>query len=152
MTKFTKEEIESQCSAEYEGAVGKVVLISEIECYDEDLNNVTVQCAPPVIARIGTYDGGSTDQCVIRWMDDENCDPVYDIEILEFHPAFGEAKARPSWIYGTSRSTSGTIEQAPFVIADEATQEAYEDAEPVRFNDDGSKTELDSAPAYSIKP
>jgi hypothetical protein len=152
MTTFTKEEIEAQCAAEYEAVVGKVVLIHTVECYDEEMANATIGCDPPLIARIDAYDGGATDQCVIRWMDSENCDPVYDIEILEHHPVFAEEKVHPSWIYGTSRSTLGTTERASFVIGDAALQEAYADALPVHYNDDGTKKETAPAVGPSMVP
>jgi hypothetical protein len=139
MNKFSQQEIEELCSKDYESVVGKVILVTQIECFDQNEDSVTVYCDPPAIARIEAYEGGSHDQCVIRWMDDEHCDPVYDISILEPHQAFELANARPSWIYGTCRSTDGKIEAAPFALADEKTQDAYRHVEPVYYLEIGPR-------------
>lgn len=128
------------------------MLINKVECYNELDENVTLALDTPMIARITAYDGGATDPCVIRWMDDENCDPIYDFEILEQHAAFAEARVRPSWMYGTSRSTLGTTIGASFVLADAELQATYEGALPIYYNDDGTKKEAVKPIASSIAP
>lgn len=133
---FTREEIERQCVADYEAVVGKVILVRMVECNNPEFGNITVVCDPPAIARVEPYRDGSASDLVRRWMDWENCDPVYDISILEDHPAFAEVNARPSWVYGTSRWLSGGNYPAFFTVADEATQERYRDAEPVEYPED----------------
>jgi hypothetical protein len=134
MQTFTEEQIEAQVKADYEAVAGKVILLTEVECYDENNDSVTVECDPPVVARVIPYAGGANDECVVRWMDDEACDPVYEIAILEHHPAFDEARARPSWIYGTSRCTTGEVGMSPYVIADEVLQERFRGAEEVVYD------------------
>lgn len=126
MASLTEAEINAQVLSDYRELAGKVVLLSEVECYDAQNCSATAQCEPPVIARIHPYSETRVRECVTRWTDNGNCDPVYDIEILEPHPAF--AGLRPSWVYGTCRSKSGNVEPASIRLADPATQEAYHDA------------------------
>ncbi len=124
MSRLTPAEIESQVSADYHAVAGKVVLLSEVECYDDSDNSVTVTCDPPAIARISRYqDRPSLRENVCRWTDDSHCDPYWNIEILEPHPAF--ANVRPSWVYGTCRSTDGTVEPAAVAVADAVLQARY---------------------------
>jgi hypothetical protein len=134
--RFTRDEIEQQCAADYEAVVGKVILVRLVECGHNEHGNITVACDPPAIARVEPHRVGSTSDLVRRWMDYENCDPVYDISILEDHPAFAAVNARPSWVYGTSRWLGGGTDPAGFIVADDATQELYRDAEPVEYPDD----------------
>jgi hypothetical protein len=148
MAKFTEEQITEQVKADYEAVVGKVILLGVVECYDENNDSVTVECDPPVVARVIPYAGGANDECVVRWMDDEACDPVYEIAILEHHPAFDAARARPSWIYGTSRCTTGEVDPAAFTIADEVAQDRYRDAEPYEYD---YRSELAKASGPSIR-
>ncbi|NTF18016.1 hypothetical protein G6L37_06335 [Agrobacterium rubi] len=139
--KFTREEIEQQCVEDYEAVVGKVVLVRMVECSHPAFGNITVVCDPPAIARVEPHHDGSASDFVRRWMDWENCDPVYDISVLEGHPAFSEVNARPSWVYGTSRWLTGGSDPAYFVLADEATQELYRDAEAVEYPIDGERSD-----------
>lgn len=121
----TREQINKQCLEEYEKFKGKIVLVRQVECYDLDGNNVTINCDPPAIARVDAYhDPRNITECVTRWMDAEHCDPIYDISILETHPAF-ENETKPSWVYGTSRTLSGKVQEAPFIMADETLQADY---------------------------
>lgn len=130
---YTREEIEKQVADDYEAVAGKVVLVRMVECNNPEYGNITVVCDPPAIARVEPYSEGSASDLVRRWMDWENCDPVYDISILEDHPAFAEVNARPSWVYGTSRWLAGGTYPAFFTVADEAMQERYRDAEPIEY-------------------
>lgn len=143
---FTQEEIETQVAADYDAVAGKVVLVRMVECNHPEYGNITVVCDPPVIARVEPYSEGSTSDLVRRWMDWENCDPVYDISILEDHPAFAEVNARPSWVYGTSRWRAGGTYPAFFTVADEIMQEQYRDAKPLEFELDRATAPLPSAP------
>lgn len=138
---FTREEIERLCIEEYEAIVGKVVLVRMVECSHPDLGNITVVCSPPAVARVEPHRDGSASDLVRRWMDWESIDPVYDISILEDHPAFADVNARPSWVYGTSRWLSGGSDPGGFVLADEATQEFYRDADPVEYPEDMERSE-----------
>jgi len=123
--KHTHAEIEQQVLEEYHNVAGKVVLISEVECYDEDGDSVTVTCDPPAVARIdvlSTIDGNN----LLHWMDNEWLDPYLDVTILEPHPAF--ADVRPSWTFGTCRSSTGEVEAASFTLAGPELQERYRNA------------------------
>ena len=130
---FTRDEIERLCIEDYETVVGKVILVRMVECAHPDLGNITVVCDPPAVARVEPHRDGSSSDLVRRWMDWENIDPVYEISILEDHPAFAEIQARPSWVYGTSRWLAGGSYPAGFQIADEAMQELYRDAEAIVY-------------------
>ncbi len=144
--RLTREEIERQCAADYEAVVGKVILVRMVECGHSEHGNITVICDPPAIARVEPYRDGPTSDLVRRWMDWENCDPVYDISMLEDHPAFAEVNARPSWVYGTSRWLAGGTDPACFTIADDSMQEWYRDADPIEYPED---TERGTAPLAS---
>lgn len=136
MPKFTEAEINEAVLRDYNELVGKVVLLNEVDGYDAHDTSVTVTCDPPAIARICRYSDKSVADCVTRWMDDVNCDPQYAIEILEPHPAF--VGMRPSWIYGTSRSTDGTTSKGDFVLADTEMQEKYKDAPALSSDEVGA--------------
>lgn len=123
------DEIHAKAWSDYEALQGKVVLLSEVECLDSQNSSVTAVCDPPVIARIAPYAStGHARQCIERWSDSTHCDPVYDVSILEPHPAF--AGLRPSWIFGTSYAfdPAVSVETAKIVLADEVTQAAYAQA------------------------
>lgn len=124
-----RNDLYAQAYADFEALKGKVVLLSEVECYDVSLCSVTAYCDPPAIARIVPYSSDSqARQCIERWTDEVNLDPVYDIEILEAHPAFAGG-LRPSWVFGTSYSLDAIPpEYAKIAIADPATQVQYADA------------------------
>ncbi|MGY3581969.1 rubrerythrin [Bradyrhizobium sp. USDA 4341] len=124
------DEIHAQAYAEYEALKGKVVLLSEIECYDERSFSETVYCDPPAIARIVPYSSETqARQCIERWMDNTHCEPVFDIVLLEPHPAFAGGGLRPSWVFGTSYALDrAPPEIAKIAIADAATQAQYADA------------------------
>jgi hypothetical protein len=127
MASFTEAEINAKVLADYRELAGKVVLVSEVECYDERSASVTAVCDPPVVARIRPYSGDAkVREEVTRWTDARHCDPMYDLEILEPHPAL--ARLRPSWVYGTCRSVDGDVEPTSIVLADDAMQEAYTQA------------------------
>lgn len=118
------DEIHTQVHADYEALKGKVVLLSEVECYDERSSSATAICEPPALARIVPYSTSRARECLERWADNTHCDPVYDVEILQPHPAF--AGLRPSWVFGTSYSFDGApAEKAKIVLADEELQARY---------------------------
>jgi hypothetical protein len=120
--------IHEQVRADYEALKGKVVLLSEVECYDEKDCSVTVYCDPPAVARIAVYSPEQLRQCIERWTSHSNCDPVYDVSILETHPAFSSG-LRPSWAFGTCYSLAGTPpEKAAIEVADADMQALYAEA------------------------
>ena len=120
-------EIHAQVHADYEALKGKVVLLSEVECYDERSSSATAICEPPAIARIVPYSTARARECLERWSDNTHCDPVYDVEILQPHPAF--AGLRPSWVFGTSYSFDGApAEKAKIALGDDDLQVRYVNA------------------------
>lgn len=121
-----RKEIEQSAMVDYLQVAGKVVLASEIECYDATGSSVTALCDPPAVVRVFSYDSSQIFRDALRWSDERHLDPYYDISILEPHPAF--EGLRPSWMYGTCRCLDGSVDPAPFVLADEAMQERYKDA------------------------
>jgi hypothetical protein len=121
-----RKEIEQSAMVDYLQVAGKVVLASEVECYDASGSSVTVHCDPPAVVRIFQYDTAQIFRDALRWSDERHLDPYYDIGLLEPHPAF--EGVRPSWMYGTCRCLDGTVDRARFVVADDAMQERYRDA------------------------
>lgn len=124
--KFLEEQIAEQVLIDYREVAGKVVLLSEVDGYDENDASVTVWLDPPAIARIDPHVDPENNGSLIRWTDDGQIDPYLDVTILEPHPAL--AGIRPSWTYGICRSTDGKVEEAHFVVAPHELQEAYKDA------------------------
>jgi len=123
--KFTKNEIAQQVIEDYKAVAGKVVLLSEVQCYDDSESLVEdVVLDPPVVARIDQYP--TTDNSDLLHWNDEWLDPYLDVSILEPHPAL--ANLRPSWTFGTCRSTKGEVQEAPFVLAGPDLQEKFRDA------------------------
>lgn len=117
-------EIHAQVHADYEALKGNIVLLTEIECYDERSSSATAVCDPPAVGRILPYSPARARDCLERWADSTHCDPVYDVEILEPHPAF--AGLRPSWVFGTSYSFDGaSAEKAKIELADDEMQRRY---------------------------
>jgi hypothetical protein len=131
MPEIEKATIEAAVLAEYEAVQGKVVLAHTIECYDEHDDNATVVCDPPAICRIQPYRDTELGENLLRWTDDANCDPIFNLVVLEKHPAF--AGVRPSWIYGTTRSKDGTTRAGGFELADAAHQTRYEGAKALPY-------------------
>lgn len=117
----SREEVEARVLTDYEAVIGKVVYLDVVECYRGEGELVTVTCDPPAIARI--EDDADLRNDLLRWMDDNHVDPVYNIRILDPHPSF--EGLRPSWIYGRTRVRFGPSEAPEFRIADHATQARF---------------------------
>lgn len=120
---FIREEIEDQVLADYDNVAGKVILISEVQCYDRRGDLVEVTCVPPAVARITPYI--EINENLLHWLDREWLEPYLDLTILEPHPAF--ANVRPDWAYGTCRATTGEVDKAAFTLAPSALQDRYKD-------------------------
>lgn len=125
MAKFTKDEINEAALRDYRSVAGKVVWVTQVECYDDNDNQAIVTCDPPALARIQAYEEREELENIPRWTNEEFCDPYYNLEILEKHPAF--TGLRPSWTFGTCRSVNGEINPAPFALAPPEVQEEYKD-------------------------
>jgi len=124
--RFLKEQIEAQVLIDYRKVAGKVVLLSEVDGYDEDDNSDTIYLDPPALARIDPYSNPERNDSLIRWTDEGQLDPYLDVSILEPHPAL--ARIRPSWTFGTCRSIKGEVEEAAFKLAPPELQEKYKNA------------------------
>jgi hypothetical protein len=55
MTSVARKEVERLAMVDYLQFAGKVVLATEIECYDDRDNSVTALCDPPAVVRIASY-------------------------------------------------------------------------------------------------
>lgn len=106
---MTREEIELRVLAEHRRLVGTEILVAEVTGFvDED--QVEFFLDPPARMRVEAgFDA------VVRWMDDEWCDPIWDVKLIEPHPQL--AHARSFWMYGTSYSTHGSTEPARMTLA-----------------------------------
>lgn len=108
----TAEEIESLVLQEAESLRGKTISLTEIDGFCDGDVIVFRDLTPPVMARV--LEAPST---VIRWTDDQWCDPIYPVELVDARPELARLEA--PWVYGTARSVDGGCEPARFgVIAD----------------------------------
>lgn len=137
-----KKELERRAMVDYLQVAGKVVLASEIECYDHQGFSVTVDCDPPAVVRIAPYRTSQIFDDVIRWADKTHIDPYYDVEVLEPHPAL--AGLRPSWMHGPSLGTDGTKEEPCFTLGDDVCQERYKNAAGLSDDEVGGPVETAS--------
>ncbi len=124
MEDLANDVVEARCLADYEALVGKVVLAHAMQCMDEDDCSDGIHLSPPAVVRI--MPTNSVRDEIYRWMDDWNCDPIYNVEVLEPHVAFN--KLRPSFVFGLSRSTDGTTAEADFELAPPEIQAKYAEA------------------------
>ncbi len=115
--------VEELVVSDYKAVDGKVILAEEVYCGSTEGDCDWRYFNPPLIAKILHYDERGIDQDVKRWMDKENCDPIYDVRILESHPDFPDAKN--GHVYGISRSTDGKVDPPRFVVASDDIQEKY---------------------------
>ncbi len=157
-TRLTEAEVEGLVRADYESLVGKVVLIDSMICSNGNDATDPVAFDPPALGRVlPSHSEANFHQDVLRWMDEDNCDPAYEVEILEPHPAF--AGLRPYFAHGASRSTRpGYVDPRPdFRLAPPDLQERYRDAPALDGSTLGacspeglvSKVERDPAPSPS---
>ena len=66
---LTKGEVEDQVLTDYDNVSGKIVLISEVQCYDRRSDLVEVICVPPAAARITPYI--EIGENLMHWLDKE---------------------------------------------------------------------------------
>jgi len=107
------QEIEQKAIRDFESLVGKVVLVGIIQGYKEEQSDEIV-LEEPVFARILPYDERGMREDVVRWMDDDVLDPVYDIKVLSRHPRTDDLSS--TFVYGTSYHRDGKVEPGHFVV------------------------------------
>jgi hypothetical protein len=96
-----EEQLEAQALNDYDYYRGKVIEVGSISGYDDSDNSLDVKLHPPAIVRVlGTPKGD-----IVRWMDDDHLDPVYNVDLVVPHPQL--EGMRSFWIYGESRSLRG---------------------------------------------
>jgi len=100
----TQDHIEEQCLADYEAHKNKILLATRVECYISE-DQLTIDCDPP--ARVRVRDRVPEND-IRRWTDAEWCDPYWDVDLVEPHPALDRASSM--WVYGISRSIDGEIQ------------------------------------------
>jgi len=124
--KLTEAEVEAAVLTDYEAVAGKIVLAHSLSGYNESDVSGEYSLNPPAIVRIVPVKNPEKDTCILRWMDDEHCDPFYDIQLMEPHP---DLTGKGSfWGYGISRSINGSIEEGDFTLATQELQERYANA------------------------
>lgn len=127
--RLTDSEVERLCLDAYHALVGKVVLATEVECYQAG-EALTLVCDPPALVRISRMADRTVDAFVTRWMDADVCDPAYDVSLVDLTDARFEG-IEPSWIYGVSHYRDGTSDVAYFQLASDEIQDRYAETEAV---------------------
>lgn len=107
-------DIEQKALADFEALVGKVVLVGVVQGY-RDERSEEISLAAPVFARILPYDERGLREDVVRWMDHDVIDPVYDIEVLSKHPDIEGLSS--TFVYGKTYFADGRTEPAHFAMA-----------------------------------
>lgn len=97
------ESIEDLCIKDHEAHFGKILLATFIIGYAEEAFTSEFHCEPP--ARVRVLRMNKAD--MLHWCD-EFCDPSWDIELVEPHPALEHATS--IWIDGITRSTDGEVQ------------------------------------------
>lgn len=123
-TSARKMALETQAMQEYVSLLGKVVEVRQLSGYVGE-DSADFSCTGTKV-RICTTDRSD----ILRWMDDEWLDPVYNVEIVERggmsfagpgEPVVPEKIPRSCWIYGTSRSAkTGALQASDMVTVDGA--------------------------------
>jgi hypothetical protein len=106
-----RRQAEVKAQADYLRHLGCVLLADEIDGYRND-DSFTAVLDSPAVVRVCKTD----QQCILRWMDYEWIDPVWDVELIVPHHQLRNAHG--FWIYGTSYNANGSTEPARWKIAD----------------------------------
>lgn len=117
--RLTVDEVERGIVDDYRRTLGKVILANAALC---GVGNglEMIEFDHPAVLRV--VDSLLQDD-VLRWMDEDHCDPIYVVVPLEPHPAF--AAGRPFGVHAMTRSRDGSTQRGDFDLADEATQRSY---------------------------
>lgn len=95
---------------EYLRLAGKVVLVTTLYGNDEG-RSYEMRFDAPIRVRISP---STHPEDIERWTDSEYLDPAWDVTLVDTHVSEAAALTWP-WIYGTSRSLSGTTEPADMI-------------------------------------
>lgn len=105
----TPDECERLALEEYESLKGRLVRVSACMGYiDEDSVDLDCGDKPAVVRVLETRRDD-----ILRWMDDECLDPVYDVEVVERGGL--PLDLRSCWIYGTTQRTDGQTESGSII-------------------------------------
>lgn len=118
------DEIEELCLAEYRAHKYKIILAKLVNGWNAHDDSVEVFCDPPARLRVMR----TQENDIRRWVDHEWCDPYWDVEPVEPHPAL--EGIRSLWVYGISHSVDGDIEGTSTQWLDPNQEPAYEPHEP----------------------
>jgi len=99
-----EEHVEALCIQDHEEHVGKILLATVILGYAEEAFTEEFYCDPPARIRVLQMNHSS----MLNWTCREFCDPDWDIELVEPHPALEHATS--IWIDGISRATDGEVQ------------------------------------------
>jgi hypothetical protein len=129
--------IEAQCLADFEMHKHKILLAKFVIGYRND-TSVEIYCTPP--ARVRLTD--TLEQDIAHW-NDEWCDPYWDVELIEPHPALEGVGSL--WVDGISRSLTGEVGiPNPGWAVDENQEPAYQLDEPAPEQTDTPAYEAES--------
>jgi hypothetical protein len=124
MTDHAKmDKIEELCLAEYEAHKYKIILATLVNGWNDHDHSVEVFCDPP--ARLRVQETRKND--IQHWNDDW-CDPYWDVELVEPHPAL--ENIRSLWVFGISHSLTGEIQGTTTQHLDPNQEPAYEPPQP----------------------
>jgi hypothetical protein len=106
-----KEDIEAKALLDYESVLGKTILVSDASGYhNEDSGDLLFD--PPIRFRVIK----TIKSDVLRWMDLEWLDPVYNVEPVDSDPRL--EGWRSFWVYGASYNLkTGEVQKATFEVA-----------------------------------
>lgn len=101
--------IESMAFADYKHYLGKAVSVRAVFGFIGD-DSVDVDLDPPAIVRVEETPAS----LITRWSDGW-CDPIYEVVLLEPHPAL--AGVRSLCVYGPSRHLNGKQTESSDIVS-----------------------------------
>jgi len=109
--------VEDLCIKDHNEHIGKILLTTFVFGYTEVYFN------PPARVRVLKMDH----KHMLNWTCREFCDPRWDVELVESHPALGTTTGL--WIYGISHSIDSKIQQ-PYSWTVDTSQEPQPSPKP----------------------
>lgn len=122
--KTQEDVIEELCLADYEAHKYKILLASIVSGYVGE-TSADILCDPPARVRVM----GTSKNDITHWPDDEWCDPYWDVELIEPHPAL--ENARSLWVFGISHNIHNEIMGSRDWRLDENQEPPYQPREPL---------------------
>lgn len=127
----SKETIEAKVRELHDAAVGKVFAAKSLRGYlNDDSHELVAPEGRPFKVRVRRTE----DSDLIRWLDDDHCDPYWDVALVEPHPDVPEGMSS-LWVDGLSPTDSEvTLEEIEFAgaAAETETVKAALTAEDIR--------------------